>query len=39
MELLADAPERRRMGERAAQVAGANGDALARNFDLAQRYL
>jgi 3-deoxy-D-manno-octulosonic-acid transferase len=39
MDLLADAPERRRMGERAAQVAGANGDALARNFDLAQRYL
>jgi 3-deoxy-D-manno-octulosonic-acid transferase len=39
MELLADGAERRRMGERAAQVAGANRDALALNFDLAQRYL
>jgi 3-deoxy-D-manno-octulosonic-acid transferase len=39
MALLSDAAERRRMGERAARVAGANSAALARNFDLAQRYL
>jgi hypothetical protein len=38
MALLADPAARRRMGELAAQVAGANGDALALNFDLAQRY-
>jgi 3-deoxy-D-manno-octulosonic-acid transferase len=39
MGLLDDAAERRRMGERAAQVARANGDALALNVALAQRYL
>ena len=39
VRLLADTEERRRMGERAAQVAGANGDALTRNFQLAERYL
>lgn len=39
MRLLSDAAERRRMGERAAQVAHANGDALALNVALAQRYL
>jgi 3-deoxy-D-manno-octulosonic-acid transferase len=39
MGLLDDAAERQRMGERAAQVARANGDALALNVALAQRYL
>jgi 3-deoxy-D-manno-octulosonic-acid transferase len=39
VRLLADTEERRRMGEQASQVAGANGDALMRNFQLAERYL
>ena len=39
VRLLADTEERRRQGEQASQVAGANGDALMRNFQLAERYL
>lgn len=37
--LLDDPEARRRMGERAAEVAGADKDALARNCNLAWRYL
>jgi 3-deoxy-D-manno-octulosonic-acid transferase len=37
--LLTDAEARRLMGERAAEVAGADSDALARNCNLALRYL
>jgi 3-deoxy-D-manno-octulosonic-acid transferase len=39
LDLLADPDRRRQMGERAAQVAGANRDALMLNFKLAERYL
>ena len=39
VQLLADTEERRRMGERASQIAGANGDALMLNLKLAERYL
>jgi 3-deoxy-D-manno-octulosonic-acid transferase len=38
-ELLGDPEQRRRMGERAAEVAGAQSNALAANLLLAQRYL
>ncbi|MGH7797731.1 MAG: 3-deoxy-D-manno-octulosonic acid transferase [Candidatus Binatia bacterium] len=39
VDLLSDAAERRRMGNSAGQIAGANGDALAQNLQLAERYL
>ena len=39
VQLLVDSEERRRMGERASQIAGANGDALMLNLKLAERYL
>jgi 3-deoxy-D-manno-octulosonic-acid transferase len=38
-ELLSDPERRRRMGERAATLAGAQSDAFFRNLDLAERYL
>jgi 3-deoxy-D-manno-octulosonic-acid transferase len=39
MDLLKDKEARRRMGERACQIAGANSDALTLNVGLAERYL
>jgi 3-deoxy-D-manno-octulosonic-acid transferase len=39
IDLLSDPERRRRMGERAGQVAGADHDALMLNFKLAERYL
>jgi 3-deoxy-D-manno-octulosonic-acid transferase len=39
VDLLSDAVARRRMGESAGQIAGANRDALARNLRLAEPYL
>jgi len=39
VQLLVDTEERRRMGERASQIAGAHSDALALNLRLAERYL
>jgi 3-deoxy-D-manno-octulosonic-acid transferase len=39
INLLADAERRRRMGEMASQIAGADAQALARNLLLAERYL
>ncbi len=39
ISLLADSDARLQMGRRASEFAGANRDAFARNFSLAQRYL
>lgn len=39
VDLLADAGERRRMGDSAGQIASANGAALAQNLKLVERYL
>ena len=39
VELLEDSDRRKRMGQRACEVAGANGDALMLNFRLTERYL
>jgi 3-deoxy-D-manno-octulosonic-acid transferase len=39
IDLLFDAAARRRMGESAGRIANADGDALTRNFRLAERFL